>query len=359
MVRRLLEQGMEAVLWVEPYPCRFPYWSDLVSAKRQEQCLSSLPSRVEVLHVPALPLEPLGLGRWLNRNFLWRQTWRRIERFAAEGRFVLGIGRPCSLALAALRRLRPARSFYDAMDNFPEFYDGLARQVMYRNEEAVAAEVDFVLASSTFLAEKFARRGLPVEKVMNAGFPAELSTDCYTARENTRSPIFGYLGCIGRWFDWPLVIRFAKAVPWAWLDLVGPLAAPLPEKLPININLHPACSTAEAGECLSRFSVGFIPFYNNTLTAGVDPIKYYDYRAAGLPVLSTSFGEMALRDQRDGVYFLDRSPDLEATAKTALTHRDDPREIERFRRENNWNIRFQQSEKLQSLFLSGAKRSAA
>ena len=54
------------------------------------------------------------------------------------------------------------------MDNFPEFHRGLSRRAMRRHEDAVAAEVDLVVASSTFLAEKFARRGLRVEKVLNA-----------------------------------------------------------------------------------------------------------------------------------------------------------------------------------------------
>ena len=39
---------------------------------------------------------------------------------------------------------------------------------MRRHEDAIAAEVDLVVASSTFLADKFARRGLRVEKVLNA-----------------------------------------------------------------------------------------------------------------------------------------------------------------------------------------------
>ena len=34
----------------------------------------------------------------------------------------------------------------------------------------------------------------------------------------------------------------------------------------------------------------------------MDPVKYYEYRGMGLPVLTTRFGQMASRTRADGVY---------------------------------------------------------
>ena len=138
------------------------------------------------------------------------------------------------------------------------------------------------------------------------------------------SPVLGYLGCIGRWFDWPLVIRLAEALPQARIELVGPCSCRRPKQLPANVRLLPACKQSEAAGHLARFSAGLIPFRSNALTAGVDPIKYYDYRAAGLPVLSTRFGEMALRGRDDGVYFLDQADNLAETVSAALDHATTP-----------------------------------
>ena len=101
---------------------------------------------------------------------------------------------------------------------------------------------------------------------------------------------------------------------------------------------------------MARFSAGLIPFRCDALTAGVDPIKYYEYRAAGLPVLSTSFGEMALRGRDDGVYFLDRTDNLAGTVAAALGHRCDPAEANRFRRQNSWTSRFHESDGFRSLW---------
>jgi hypothetical protein len=237
---------------------------------------------------------------------------------------------------------------------------------MRRYEDAIAAEVDLVVASSTFLADKFIARGARVEKVFNAYEETGRGGDEERGRRGDDSPspplsvpILGYLGCIGHWFDWPLVVRLAAALPQARIELVGPCAVEPPARLPTNVRLLPPCHHSQAGRHLSRFSAGLIPFCSNALTAGVDPIKYYDYRAAGLPVLSSRFGEMALRGSNDGVYFLDGDGGLAAAVSAALGHRCDPVEASRFRRNNNWTTRFRRSEGLRTLLPTLRIRRAA
>ncbi len=383
MVRAWLDWGAESALWVNPYPCRLPQWRDWRRVGGLNDQGTPLDPRVRVLNVPALPIEPLPLGPWLNRRLLWQKAWQTIEQYAAGGPLIVGVGRPCALASAALDVLKPVAGFFDAMDNFPEFHCGLSRAAMRRHEDAIAAKVDLVVASSTFLEEKFARRGLRVEKILNAcetndergmmndergtindelgmmndergtingecgierGNPIHHSSfTIHHSPDSPDSPVLGYLGCIGRWFDWPLVIRLARAMPQSRVELVGPCVAAPPRTLPANVRLFPACRQSQTAEHLARFSAGLIPFWSNRLTAGVDPIKYYEYRAAGLPVLSTSFGEMALRGRDDGVYFLDRGGDLSNVVAAALEHRCDAAETDRFRRNNNWTSRFHQS----------------
>ncbi len=376
MVRAWLDWGVESVLWVNPYPCRLPRWQDLRRAAGLRDQGTPLDPRVRAIDVPSLPIEPLPLGAWLNRRLLWRNVWREIERFAMSDTLIIGIGHPCALALESIRRLAPSASFFDAMDNFPEFHRGLSRRSMRRREDAIAAEVDLVVASSSFLADKFARRGLRVERVLNACEIVDRVGEGERGREGEKtnqsrlsvspsptlsapSPVLGYLGCIGRWFDWPLVFRLAESLPHARIELVGPCVVPPPAVLPANVRMTPACKQTDVAERLSRFSAGLIPFRNNALTAGVDPIKYYDYRAAGLPVLSTRFGEMATRGRGDGVYFLDGSDSLAEIATVALADRRDDAETSRFRRDNNWASRFRQSEGLRSLVSASRMRRAA
>ena len=71
---------------------------------------------------------------------------------------------------------------------------------------------------------------------------------------------------------------------------------------------------------MQEFSVGLIPFKCTDLTASVDPIKFYEYRALGLPVLSARFGEMALRDGLAGVFLMDKHSDLASLVRTAMAY---------------------------------------
>ncbi|MBI2824257.1 MAG: glycosyl transferase [Planctomycetia bacterium] len=337
MVEAWLARRGGDVLWIEPYPCRLPRAGDLARRATDDQG-TAIDRRVEVIRLPALPIEPLPGGAWVNRALAARSAWRRIQRFAAAGPFVLGIGRPSAFALAALERLRPADSFYDAMDDFPEFHRGLSRRATRRSEDAVAARVGAVIASSTFLVEKFAARGLRVVHVPN-GYPMR-PLPPWTPRP--AGPIvLGYVGCLGAWFDWPLVVRLALARPDAQIELVGPIAARVPRRLPENIRLFPPCSQAQAFAHLRRFSAGLIPFRLTALTAGVDPIKFYECRALGLPVLSTRFGDMAHRGRGEGVFFLDSDGDMAGVVDEALTHRTDAATVARFRAAHDWSRRFE------------------
>jgi glycosyltransferase involved in cell wall biosynthesis len=346
-VRAWLRRGIQSVLWVNPYPARLPQWQDLRWRRRIHDQGTPLDARITVLDVPSLPVEPLPYGAWLNRRLVWQGAWWKLVRFAAQRPWILGVGRPGALALMALRELRPTASFYDAMDNFPEFHRGLSRRAMQRCENALAAEVDLVVASSTFLAGKFRRRGLRVVKVLNGCSPAPLPD---RETDGRRDPVLGYLGCMGQWFDWPLVVRLAQQLPGVRVELVGPCTGSPPAGLPPNVCLLPPCAQTQTAGYLARFGAGLIPFLRNSLTAAVDPIKFYEYRAAGLPVLSTTFGEMALRSAQDGVYFLDRTEDLPSVVNQALSRRFNRIETEQFRREHDWRQRFQDGDPFGSLF---------
>ncbi len=338
MVQAWLELGAESVLWVNPYPCRLPRISDIKRFRRSDDQAAELDTRIGVLDVPALPIEPLPGGPWLNRRLFWRGVWQNLLDFAGRPQTtIIGIGRPGALALAALQELPHRASFYDAMDNFPEFHGGISRRAARYYEDSIVSEVNLILAASSYLVGKFKNRALNVKKAPNA-YPMSTLPPWQPAAKGDL--VLGYLGCMGSWFDWPLVIQIARRMHHARLELVGPLHVSPPGNLPANVRIFPPCKQSEAWSHLARFSAGLIPFKKNALTAGVDPIKYYEYRAAGLPVLSTSFGEMALRTAKDGVYFLDQTDDLSSLVSTALGHSDDQSTVARFRRDNDWRERF-------------------
>ena len=339
MIRHLLRHGVERVLWVDPYPNRLPRPGDLLRAPagagagaEQERAHGD----VEVLRLPALPLEPLPGCGWLQRVAAWRGPLERLRDFARPGTRLL-VGRPGGLAAYLAEARDWSGIAYDAMDDFPAFYGGLSRLHMARVERRVVRRAQRIFVSSTALWRRFAGLGCPVERVANAFDPEAIAPPPGAAGAAGRPRVIGYIGTLGRWFDWDRVRALAAACPEWELRLYGPVFVPPRRRLPANVRLEGPRPFAAVPELLRTFGLGLIPFRTGRLTAAVDPVKYYEYRAAGLPVLSTAFGEMEGRGRADGVFHLGGDP--AAAVARARRWCPEPRVEAAWRRENAWPAR--------------------
>ena len=330
------------VLWVDPYAARFPAWRDWrrVAGTRQRgtRDLAPRPAWLSVVKPCALPIEPLRALGPLHAH-LWRRILRAVGDFAAGGDCLIGIGKPSELALRVLQRLPDAVSVLDAMDDFPAFYRGAARRAMEHRTRLVAARVSRILVSSEALRRRFGEHRAKLRLVRNACDVEDLPDAGVRATPAGR-PVLGYIGTIGPWFDWRLVTTLAESAPALRIRLVGPTFAGPPRPLPGNVELLPACEHHAALRTMQGFSVGLIPFRRTDLTDAVDPIKYYEYRALGLPVLSTRFGEMARREREPGVFLVEARAALGPQVHRALRHRDSDDAIRLFRANNSWRVRF-------------------
>lgn len=329
-----------SVLWVDPYPTRFPNWKDLrrprTAAKNSQS--SATPTWLTVLKFRALPIEPLPGSGWVNGR-LWQGQLQQITDFANQTKTWLAIGKPSVLTLELLRLLRHCPSLYDAMDEFPAFYAGISRVALARRERLIAQQVDVISASSSELKSRWGRIHKDVRLVHNG---LDLSAIQPVEREavSTDKKVFGYVGTIASWFDWAWVCALAKARPNDEIRLIGPVFHQPNGKLPGNVKLLPACDHKSALTAMTQFQIGLIPFKKNELTASVDPIKYYEYRALGLPVISTDFGEMSFRSGERGVFITQSERDVAAMAEIALQFKGDAGVDREFAQENTWEARF-------------------
>ncbi len=326
------------VLWIDPYPTRLPILADLMRLKGNNgTSWREVPEGLTVLRALALPLEPIPVVAACNGP-LWTSIVRKANAFALAGETALVIGKPSALALTMLSTLTVAWSMYDAMDDFPAFYAGISRWSMTRYERAIAQRVSRVLASSTNLAQKFSKQARDVVLVLN-GCRSDLPGPREQRRDAAR-PLIGYAGTLGWWFDWELVSDLARSRPDCDFRLIGPLFSKPPRELPANVELRPAVGHAQVPMAIRDFDVGLIPFKRNLLTSSVDPIKFYECRAMGVPVVSSAFGEMATRSEEDGVFLLGARAGYAEVFGEALRHRSDAQSVMRFRETNSWEKRF-------------------
>lgn len=100
----------------------------------------------------------------------------------------------------------------------------------------------------------------------------------------------GYVGKIGKRLDLELIVRAARALPDIEFVFAGPVLdseyrRPMEEQT--NIKMLGDVHYEGVPDLLRSFDVGWVPHRVGEGEVGGDVIKTYEYRAAGLPVLTT------------------------------------------------------------------------
>ena len=293
------------VWWIQPYPVRLPRLSDFRRLRRsQTQDLGPQWRNAPWLHTlssPVLPVEPFALGRaWLQHS--QRKLLSELLQLLADDDCWLVIGRPSGLAVDLCEQLQGRHVLYDVMDDMPHFSRGLSQRWMRKVHEQVLSQAELVWGSAQKLIDAMQgqTRQPPILVRNGTHLPAPAPNEAGpTSQVAQKQMVLGYVGTIASWFDWQAVIELAVALPEAQIEIYGPLEAAIPSDLPSSIALRGPVPYEQVFDLMRNWNAGLIPFVRNTLTDSVDPVKYYEYRACGLPVISTMFGEMPLHLQND------------------------------------------------------------
>jgi glycosyltransferase involved in cell wall biosynthesis len=109
-------------------------------------------------------------------------------------------------------------------------------------------------------------------------------------------PIVGYVGAVYPWFDFNLLNYLCQELPYLNFVVIGkdhPDVKYEIEKLKAHQNFHflGYRDYRTTPKYLHNFSVAIIPFKGNILTEAVDPVKLYEYSAAGVPTICTNFSD--------------------------------------------------------------------
>lgn len=214
-----------------------------------------------------------------------------LERFGWSKRRLLMIEfpHPSFLPVLAQATRRGWTAVYDVLDDWAEFHR-VGQAIWY--DEAVEREVlqGVSLVSVVTPALEHRLRGLGAEHV--AVVPNGLRPDIVQVRDPVQLQrgevtvgYFGYLA--GAWFDWELVLAAARARPGWRFYLIGYGGAPEGQDVPDTVALLGKQPQSSLAAFAAWWDVGIVPFKAETLAAGADPIKTYEYLAMGLPVVVT------------------------------------------------------------------------
>ncbi|QDT93027.1 glycosyltransferase family protein [Gimesia algae] len=332
--------AIRRILWVNPFATRLPKWNDIFHrpSLTNSRSKTDFPA-VSVLDVPSVPVEPLPLFRYAN-DLIWKNVKQEIREFcSSQDDLVIACGKPSRLALWALENLQARTTIYDRMDDFSQFYTSFSKAAMQSWENQIVKQVQHVVVSAKHLASHISHLNSDITVIENGYDMSSLPVPKQPVKDTSQAAlVLGYVGSIAEWFDWDLTIALARANPDCLIRLIGPCFV-TPPPLPANIELCPALPREELVEQIKLFSVGIIPFKKNELSQGVDPIKFYEYRGLGKPVLSTQFGTMPEHARQGGILFFEET-DLNQCVEQSLQMVPTTIEIESFRKTSDWSTRF-------------------
>lgn len=188
---------------------------------------------------------------------------------------------------------------YDCADEHTAFPGLINKETVAGMERELFARADVALASAAELHRR--KKGeVPGLALVPNGADAEhfkraLRPDLELPAEisGLPRPVVGYIGAVSPWLDQEMLLALARARPEWSLVLIGPVDADVSSlrALP-NVRLLGHRSYSLLPAYLKGFDVAVIPFKINELTRGVNPVKLYEYLAAGRPVVSSDLPEV-------------------------------------------------------------------
>jgi len=325
VMRQLAERNH--VIWVNWHVSRRPkmQWADLRAIGSKVEQIRKGARRVSdattVITPCQIPMPGSSLARRLN-TFTVQRAINKMLRTLPERPVQLWSFAPDIADLVG--RFDEELVVYYCVDAFGEF-PGYDRELIERRERQLLSKSDVVVTTSAPLYEAKKRLHPNVELVehgvdhprlsravtQNLAVPPEL--------QGLPRPIIGYVGVVGEWVDLDMVASLARSRPEASIVMIGPSLIPHGPCAHLrNVHWLGGKDHATLPGYLRCFDVGIIPFRHVALTHNANPIKLYEYLAAGVPAVSSALP--AVKAIENSVWLADDATTMAECCDRAIEH---------------------------------------
>lgn len=188
---------------------------------------------------------------------------------------------------------------YNCMDDYGEFPDLARHGPLAEQERKLIQASDLILTPSQKLYEEKGEHSQSVFRVPNGvdwrffSRVLEEELPCPGEMKGLEHPIVLYYGAIGYWFDVELVKHFAGRMERGSIVLLGGVSCDVEALQDVErVHLFGEIDYQRLPSFLQQAHLCFIPFKDNALTQATNPVKVYEYMAAGRNVLSVPLPEL-------------------------------------------------------------------
>jgi hypothetical protein len=151
------------------------------------------------------------------------------------------------------------------------------------------------------------------------GYPHRSSYQIRIAPDSSL-PSFVFIGNMNGRIDWDFVFHACFTYPQYSFEFYGASTINMSvSSIPPNLSILPPVSAKQAySEILTSKSIGFFPFLNNSKTYYMNPIKFYEFRSLGVPVITSSYHNVP---NIPGIFFANNIELMNIQLSQILKHR--------------------------------------
>lgn len=301
-IMKLLSSNNE-ILWINYHGSRRPS-ANVIDIKDSYAALRRVAHGMRRISPSMVQLTPLvipgatnaGFER-LHRRMVIAQIRRAVALVNADKNLPVQVWSFAPDVPFLVGAFKEERFIYYCVDEYREF-EGFDQNRITESENEQLDKADIVVTSSAaLLHSKRARRNDAVlvrHGVDFDHFASAWRTSIETPSDirSIPSPIFGFFGLIHHWVDCEFLAKVARLRPDYSFVLIGDAKVDVSilESLD-NVHLLGRRPYEQLPAYAAAFCAGLLLFTDNPMTRHVNPVKMYEYLAAGLPVVSTPLPE--------------------------------------------------------------------
>ena len=281
-------------------------------------------------------LSPLVLPKWNNKaikKFNYSLIALRLKIFRFLNHFdthCLWTYHPYILPL--IKKLKTQKNYYHIVDNISAV-PGIDQQSFEQAEQALFEKLSAIFVTSVTLQADYQKKSpkLPViyspnvVDVLHFAQARKLSSEPVDLAD-IKKPRLVYCGVLSDFkVNFKLLTEVAKAKPEWEIVLIGEEREGQQSTVLANLKQLPNVHCLgyrpykELTDYLSSMDIGILPLQDNTYTRYMFPMKFFEFLAAGLPVVSTKVAALV---PYEGYFYLGNSTEqfIEAISQCLTDH---------------------------------------
>jgi glycosyltransferase involved in cell wall biosynthesis len=249
-----------------------------------------------------VPFNDVGAVRRWNRKHLVRTMRRELEARHLDSPVLFAV---TPVGAEVVGSLDESLIVYYITDEYAEL-PNVCRSYVRDLEAVLLDQADVIFVTSRTL--QLAKQGRKTQPIL---LPHGVDFEHFSAAVGPATPIpaelaglprpiLGFYGLLAPWIDRSILEQLASGFSHGSVVLIGPAWAGCPLPRAANIHWLGPRSYGELPSYAAHFDVALIPFVNNSLVASVNPLKFLEYLALGLPVVSTPLPDL---ERFDGLFY--------------------------------------------------------